>query len=255
VAAWLNGLDLATATRINTKKALSQVLNAALRWGYLAANPVRDVRLGNTTRPPIRPFESWAEVDAIAKHAGAYGHAITFAAATGFRPQEWLALRWQDLDIPARKATVNQTLKADRIQPGAKNEESERTIRLPSRALQALAGLARPLDRSRLVFLTPEGDPWTDETFRKRIYRPALEASGIAPRGLKELRHTFASLALAAGAQIQDVSRHLGHKDITTTLTYYAKFLPETEERFLATLDSANTSSGGTAVAQEEGRG
>jgi hypothetical protein len=52
-------------------------------------------------------------------------------------------------------------------------------------------------------------------------------------------RHSFASLSLADGAKIEDVSRQLGHEDITTTRKHYARFLPKSDERFLNTLDSA----------------
>jgi integrase len=52
------------------------------------------------------------------------------------------------------------------------------------------------------------------------------------------LRHTFASLLLKAGAPITYVAAQLGHTKPTTTLRFYAKYLPEETQRFVDRLDA-----------------
>ena len=47
----------------------------------------------------IRPFSSWTDVELVADAAGRSGPLIHFACATGLRPQEWIALQWQDIDF------------------------------------------------------------------------------------------------------------------------------------------------------------
>jgi integrase len=50
-----------------------------------------------------RPFESWAELDALtAQLSPRYRPMVIFAPATGLRPSEWLALEWRDIDLEAR---------------------------------------------------------------------------------------------------------------------------------------------------------
>jgi integrase len=51
------------------------------------------------------------------------------------------------------------------------------------------------------------------------------------------MRHTFATLALAAGADLYWVSRQLGHESIRTTLKHYARFVPAVDDRNLRLLD------------------
>ena len=62
--------------------------------------------------------------------------------------------------------------------------------------------------------------------WRKRVWYPALQRAGVAPRPPSQMRHSFATLGLAAGAPIEWISKHMGHSDIRTTLRYYARFLP-----------------------------
>jgi hypothetical protein len=66
-------------------------------------------------------------------------------------------------------------------------------------------------------------------------------AVGVCPGAqggrLYDLRHTFASLLLAQNAPITYVSAPLGHTDATTTLRWYARWLPRTDRRAVDMLD------------------
>jgi integrase len=68
--------------------ALRQVLNAAVRWKVLDENPASHVPNPPPKREEIRPFETWAEVEAVAEEVGPYGPLVIFAAGTGLRPEE-----------------------------------------------------------------------------------------------------------------------------------------------------------------------
>lgn len=59
-----------------------------------------------------------------------------------------------------------------------------------------------------------------------------------------DLRHTFASTALAEGVPISEVSRWLGHKSITTTVDLYGHLVPEASGRARDALDRAFASAG-----------
>jgi integrase len=69
----------------------------------------------------------------------------------------------------------------------------------------------------------------------------ACDRCGAAPRGhtFHDLRHTFASTALAEGVPISEVSRWLGHKSITTTVNLYGHLVPEASGRARDALDKA----------------
>lgn len=188
--------------------------------------------------PDVRPFESWEEVHAVAGKAGDFGPLVRFACATGLRPEEWIALQWNDIDLTARTCRVHRTFTAGALSHDAKTAAALRSVALQAAALDALAELPRPLRSSQLVFPGTRGGHLNLGNFRRRVWYPALDAAELERRPLYQMRHTYATLALAAGARIEWVSRQMGHRDIRTTLRFYARFLPEVDERNLALLDA-----------------
>ena len=57
-------------------------------------------------------------------------------------------------------------------------------------------------------------------------------------RRIHDLRHTFASLLLQAGAPITYVSKQLGHADASVTLRVYAHYLPDPSRKDMDLLDT-----------------
>ena len=76
-------------------------------------------------------------------------------------------------------------------------------------------------------------DKWVVGT----AFRRTLKRAGLPAFQLYDLRHTYASLLLAAGAPITYVSAQLGHANPTTTLRYYAKWIPSQGRRWVEVLD------------------
>jgi integrase len=99
------------------------------------------------------------------------------------------------------------------------------------RQADALAGLAVEDVEKRLVLDWTE--PLRHATFYKSVYRPAvLRANRLTPiaklhpdQSFHSLRHTYASLCLAAGIRPIDIAALMGHRDVKTTLTVYAHLI------------------------------
>jgi integrase len=81
---------------------------------------------------------------------------------------------------------------------------------LQQRALDALRSLPRPLDRTALVLAVPGGEVINLSNFRRRVWQDALEAARLERRPIYEMRHSFATLALAAGAPLEWISKQMG---------------------------------------------
>jgi integrase len=134
---------------------------------------------------------------------------VLFAAATGLRPGEWLALEHRDIDREAQVAFVRRTFRNDRIK-SPKTKASVRAVPLQATALAALDELS-PNPHCALLFPSVRGSYLDLHNFRTRAWKPAQRAAGIEPlRRVYDLRHTFATFALRAGISTFDLSRYMG---------------------------------------------
>jgi len=159
---------------------------------------------------------------------------FAFAIATGMRPEEYLALKWTDLDLEARTATVTRTLvwrKGGGWYYGEpKTARSRRTVLFPDplakllrthRAKQSEIKLkaGNGYQNQNLVFATSEGTPLHIRNVSTRHFKQILRRAGLSQNfRLYDLRHTCATLLLTANEHPKVVSERLGHASITLTL-------------------------------------
>jgi integrase len=210
IAAWR--MTIPPGHRFEATQALRQVLARAVSWGLLDVNPAK-LGVENPQRryTEKRPFDSWDELYALADTLGAsYGPMVLFAAATGLRPGEWLALEHRDVDRESQVVYVRRTFRNGRIKT-PKTKASVRAVPLQAIALAALDELRRPDPECLLLFPSANGGYFDLHNFRNRSWRPAQKAAGITPlRRVYDLRHTFATFALRAGISTFDLSRYMG---------------------------------------------
>lgn len=101
-------------------------------------------------RTEKRPFESWAELDALADERGPrFGPMVIFAAATGLRPGEWVALEYRDLDRKAQVVYVRRSFGKGRLKC-TKTESSVRAVPLHRRPRRARAAAVNRRHRTAL---------------------------------------------------------------------------------------------------------
>jgi integrase len=134
IAAWRISLSL--GYRFDATQALRQVLARAVVWGMTHANPAKlGVDNPSPRRREQRPFESWDELDAVAARLSPrYRPMVIFAAATGLRPAEWLALEWRDIDLEGRVVYVHRSFTKGRLKC-PKTEASRRAVRFRRRPI------------------------------------------------------------------------------------------------------------------------
>lgn len=238
IAEWR--MKLSPGYRFEATQALRQVLSRAVVWGMIDINPAK-VGVDNPTprRKEQRPFETWAEVEAVAAALGArYGPMILFAAATGLRPAEWVALEKRDIDREERVVYVRRSFTRGELKL-PKTEASQRAVPLQARAIDALDRVSS--EESPLVFPGERGGYLDVHHFRPFQWRPAQRAAGIDPlRRVYDLRHTFATFALRAGISTLDLSRFMG-ASLTMIGRHYGHLARDGREHAIRLLDELSS--------------
>jgi integrase len=236
IAAWR--MTISPGHRFEATQALRQVLTRAVEWGMIDINPAKQgVDNPQRRRTEKRPFESWAQLAEVASRVGdRHRPLVMFAAATGLRPGEWIALEHRDIDLDARVVYVRRAFRNGRVKC-TKTEGSVRAVPLQAIALQALEQLPAGAETD-LLFPSLRGGYFDLHNFRSRDWKPAQLAAGIAPlRRVYDLRHTFATFALRAGISTFDLSRYMG-ASLTMIDRHYGHLARDGREHAIKLLDS-----------------
>ena len=169
-------------------------------------------------------------------------------ATTGLRRGEALGLRWSDVDLDRGTLSVSQTVTTvdNRIAvTPPKSDRSRRRIGLDADTVRVLrdhkGDQSRDLELlgggpATLVFTDADGGPVHPDHVTRRFQR-LVRRSGLPKlRGPHDLRHTWASLALAAGVHPKVVSDRLGHSTIAITIDTYSHAIPSLDADAAATV-------------------
>jgi integrase len=232
--------------------AVKQVLRDARTRGQRINPALLDVRAPRyEEREPV--FLTAREVDHLASWSSE-PRLIMFAALTGLRLGELLALR--DTEIDLYEDCVLIVRAARKGVEGRTKTRKKRRVYLCAAAMQALREqlIARRPTPTGLVFPSPRSHRvWNSDNFRADVFAKAVKrAANNAPLGRQEdlarlefhdLRHTFASLMIAAGANPLQIAETLGHSDATgrpdPTLVWrrYGHLYPGSTREAIAALD------------------
>lgn len=225
---------------------LRKALNQAVRWQMLPFNPAQHVqtpKLERKERRVLSAEESRAFIAACSQTPR--GLIFEFALLTGMRPEEYLGLKWEDIDF--QKATVKVRRALVRLKGSWSLEEpktssSRRTIVLPRPLVDKLVihkqKQAFEEERAQnlwqthdLVFCGEFGVPHSIPNLTYRYFRPILEKANLPQIRLYDLRHSHATLLLAADENPKIVAERLGHSTIVLTLDTYSHVLPTMQQR------------------------
>ena len=222
-----------------THHVLSAILADAVSDNLIARNPASGVKL-----PPIprkRPvYLTHRQVAGLAAAAGDH-EALLLLAYTGLRWGEAIGLRVRDLDMLRRRATVseNAVQVGAQIHVGTPKAHKRRTVPLPEFLLPYLARQCEGRGREDLLF------PGDDGGYLKRPHPTcgwfikAVAETGVPHTTPHDLRHTAASLAVSAGANVKAVQKMLGHASAAMTLDIYADLFDDDLEAVAIALHEA----------------
>ncbi|MGO9611707.1 MAG: tyrosine-type recombinase/integrase [Dissulfurispiraceae bacterium] len=188
---------------------LKHSINKGYQWEMLSEDTLKRVRQVRLLEENNRRLRYLSKDECRTLLDNCYGHLkpiVTFALNTGCRRGEILSLKWDNVDLKHGFISLIKT----------KNGEC-RNIPINDTLRAVLQGMTRRLDMPYVFHDQATGKAFVDV---KRSFNTALRRAGIRDFHFHDLRHTFASHLVMAGADITTVSRLLGHKSLTMTLRY-----------------------------------
>lgn len=237
-----------------THSVLSGALKQAVKWNMLAVNPANGVTLPRQERRDMQAFNrEQAQAFLAACERDTCGVALALALSTGCRPSEYLGLQWQDVDLERGQVTINHSLVWGKGEGWTltepKTSRSRRSIPLPASMIRLLVDHRRRQNEARLkagkdyenhgfVFAMPHGAPVRLRYLDRYHFKPTLKRAELTPTmRVYDLRHSSATLLLAAGENVKVISERLGHASVTLTLDVYSHVLPGQQEAASAKLE------------------
>lgn len=249
VRAWVSDLTSkrGATTVIRSFGILAAILDIAVRDRRISDNPARGVKLPKK-RPKPRVYLTHGQVAVLAQHA-LHPEVVYFLAYTGLRWGEATGLRLRDVDLNRRRVTVyeNAVLVNGQLHVGSPKSHASRSVRYPDFLDPMVRSLYAGKDAEHLLF----GDgtshlrlPNSEAGWFAGAVKRARQADPTFPRVTPhDLRHTAASLAISAGANVKAVQRMLGHASAAMTLDTYADLFDDDLDAVAAALAQARNRS------------
>ncbi len=229
----------------HTHSVLHNALKQAVRWNILQNNASDFVELPKVPHKERRVLSADEAVAFLAEaDAMPQGLIFEFALLSGMRPEEYLALQWNDIDAERCTAQVNRAL----VRHGGKwsferpkTAKSRRIVSLPKPLISKLLKHKRRQNEIRLrnglvwednalVFCTEIGTPHSIPNLTYRYFRPILAKAGLPQIRLYDLRHSHATLLLIAEENPKVVAERLGHSTIVLTMDTYSHVIPNMQK-------------------------
>ncbi|WP_151075684.1 site-specific integrase [Flintibacter sp. KGMB00164] len=226
---------------INCYSLCDRVLEKAVAEKLIVRNPAKGCKL-----PPNRPNEmkvlsreDMQKVLIQAKEENYY-ELFLLEFATGLRLGELMALQWDDVDLVTGELRINKQVNlvgSKLVISEPKTKAAVRTLILPPSVRKVLAEYKTRVN-SRWLFPSPKKDdlPIIPSAVSRRLHT-LLEHAGCEQVRFHDLRHTFATNALAHGMDIKTLSTILGHVSSTTTLNTYSHVTDEMRQMAAVKID------------------
>ena len=203
--------------------------NIFINWTPLAKKP--------NGKPKINPFTHEEVKQILLACSLAYANEparaiqlrniITVMYWQGLRISECFGLHWEDIDFDNEKIHIRGAMVEGHMQSDAKTQAGNRVIDMIGETKNVLLNQrAYTYFLKDFVFLNPTNNkPFMSTTYFSVQWNKIIKQTEIKHRPPKQLRHSWATYALAAGEDVQWVAGHLGHTNFTFTASVYYRFM------------------------------
>ena len=225
---------------------LSSAYKQAIRRGMLKENPCEYAVIPKQVKPEIDILDT----DAIREFVAALDSApldfkvmCELALFCGLRKSEILGLHSDDVGETVTISKVRQHMNGEDIIQTPKTKTSNRTLAVPAFILDDIKLLhedqkTRPSECEYLIrnkWGEPPGSAWCDKKMKELI-----ETNHLPHVTMHGLRHTYASMLIAEGVPVSEVSAQLGHASVDITLRVYTHLFVQATTASRAISDAIN---------------
>lgn len=245
-------------------KMLSSMMSTAVKWQIIYDNPCARVdppKAEHKEAAFLDEVQAQRLLDLLDSEPITYRTIITLLLHTGLRRGELCGLEWGDINLEAGLLDVQRNSlylpEKGVFIDDTKNNSSKRVLKLTADAVSLLRQYKAWQSRERLRI----GDQWVDDwvehprlftTWNGKPLHPStvtgwfhnfIARSDLPPVSIHSLRHTNATLLIAAGTNVRTVSAHLGHSQTSTTMNIYSHSIKSAEAAAAEALQSMLTRS------------
>jgi integrase len=247
----------AKSTVTHMKNVVSGIMSAAVDDEIIPANPalnlgknfIKSDASGNNADPLTTDELAWLLQVVEALYPGHFALFLTLAR-TGMRVGEALALKWDAIDFRSRFIIVRTGMsrgreetpksgKSRRVDMSRQLTATLKTLKHERKEQTVRCGWGAVPD---WVFVDAKGGPIDLNNWRRRVFKKALEKAELRGVRIHDIRHSYASIRIAKGDNIQDVSKQLGHHSVKLTLDVYSHWLPGKKKAEVDALDDMDSS-------------
>lgn len=249
---------LSDSTILHHHRLISSILNTAVEWQIIFANPAERVKSPRVNRVEANYLDEDQVkrlIQSLESEPIIYRTIIILLIYSGLRRGELCGLKWSDIDFDKNLINI---CRAMQYLPGrgifettTKSKTSIRVIKLSTIAFKLLKDYKAWQTGERLRV----GDVWEDNNFvftrwnGKPIHPDTVtgwfssfvKRSDMSDVSIHSLRHTNATLMIAGGTDIRTVSHRLGHAQTSTTSNIYAHAIRSADEAAADTIENLLT--------------
>ncbi|WP_336715309.1 tyrosine-type recombinase/integrase [Arthrobacter sp. USHLN218] len=246
IVMWIREMQakgMSAKTIANHHGTLSATMETSIRKKWRGDNPCKWIDLpdDNAIEEKMNFLTGPESLRVVGAMPERYRAFVLFLFGTGMRFGEATALKGSDFQLRADPPVVRverawKRNDDNRFYIGPpKTKKSRRSVSLADSVVRTIWPLVEKAGPHGLVFVTSYGGPIRHSTFHE-FWAKGLDSLGY-PKGrgnrprIHDARHTHASLMLAHGMQINELSRRLGHESITTTVDRYSHLMPDAHFR------------------------
>ena len=253
-----SGKPLSATTIMRHYQTLRNILNYALRFGYIKDDPCKYLSVKDKPHKEnkqidfLEPKDAKRFIECLEKEPMFWRCFMNVLITTGLRRGECVGLQWADIDGDRLTLSVSRNVTVDASSPdkyhvGSTKTGEKRTVPISPRVYSLLMELKHENERRFDAALMPSAyvfcsayNPYKPiyPTAPTRWQSKFVKRNNLPKVSPHDLRHTAATLALESGADLKQVQTLLGHKDPSTTIEFYAGVTDEAQRRTVDGIES-----------------